>query len=380
LVFLRRGQLLAVGFDTERLEVRGTPKALLDGVAQALTGSLGRDLSGAGQFAIAPTGTLAWIPGQEDLSYRDGALVTVDRHGQVVPLAAPVRSYVPRVYVSPDGRRLAVGIRTLTDQGLWSYDLGRGTLTALNTEGESLWPAWSPDGQLLVFGWLKEGRRSLATQSADGASPPKVLLADGMAPSSWHRDGQQLVGASQYFGVARDILIVTLGNGDARVRPLFQTPHTESGPVFSRDGRWLAYASNVSKRFEVYVRPYPGPGPAEQVSVDGGESPVWNPNGRELFFISPPNQAGKRLMMAVDFEAGSPPRLSRPKRLFEFDQLDIPLACTPVRCYDVAPDGQRFYAVQYRTPPPPPVVTHINLIQNWFEELKAKVPAGGQAK
>jgi len=379
LVFLRRGQLLAVGFDAERLEVRGPPKALLDGVAQALTGSHGRDLSGAGQFAIAPTGTLAWIPGQEELSYRDSALVNLDRHGQVTPLHAPVHSYGPTVRVSPDGRRLAAFIRTLTDSGLWSYDLGRGTLTTLNTEGESLYPAWSPDGQLLVFQWLKEGRRSLATQSADGASPPKVPLADGMIPSSWHRDGQQLVGVSQ-SGVARDILIVTLGNGDARVRPLFQTPHTELGPVFSRDGRWLAYASNVSKRFEVYVRPYPGPGPAEQVSVDGGESPAWNLNGRELFFVSPPNQAGKPSMMAVDFEAGSPPRLGRPKRLFEFDQLNIPLACSAVRCYDVAPDGQRFYAVQYRTPPPPPVVTHINLIQNWFEELKAKVPTGGQAK
>jgi hypothetical protein len=85
-------------------------------------------------------------------------------------------------------------------------------------------------------------------------------------------------------------------------------------------------------------------------------------------------------MMAVDFEPGSRPRIGHPRSLFEFDPRDLALACTPLRCYDVAPDGQRFYARQARNPPPPPVVTHINLVQNWFEELKAKVPTSGQAK
>jgi len=101
-------------------------------------------------------------------------------------------------------------------------------------------------------------------------------------------------------------------------------------------------------------------------------------------------------MMAVDFAAGSPPplgsahgglsrvegpRIGRPRTLFEFDGLrDLNFDCFPSRCYDVAPDGQRFYATQSLTPPPRPVVTQINLILNWFEELKAKVPATGQVK
>jgi serine/threonine-protein kinase len=151
-------------------------------------------------------------------------------------------------------------------------------------------------------------------------------------------------------------------------------------PTFSPDGRWLAYGSNVSGRNELYVRPYPGPGPAELVSIDGALSPVWRPDGNGLFFLSPATPAGKRSMMAVDFAAGSPPRIGRPWPLFEFDPSDLKLACAPVRCYDVAPDGQHFYGVRAQSPPPPPVVTHINLIQNWFEELKAKVPTGGQAK
>ncbi len=93
------------------------------------------------------------------------------------------------------------------------------------------------------------------------------------------------------------------------------------------------------------MRPYPPAGASEQVSVDGGGSPAWNPAGHELMFVSPPNPAGKWRMMAVDFAAGSPPRIGRPRVLFEIPQ-GLDFACSPTRCYDVAPDGQRFYAIQ----------------------------------
>ena len=110
------------------------------------------------------------------------------------------------------------------------------------------------------------------------------------------------------------------------------------------------------------------------VSLAGGEEARWNPNGKELFFLSPQNMAGRQAMMAVEFQAGSPPRIGRPKLLFEFDPNDLLLVCDPVRCYDVAPGGQHFFAVQRRPGPPTQPVTHVSLIQNWFEELKAKVP------
>jgi hypothetical protein len=139
---------------------------------------------------------------------------------------------------------------------------------------------------------------------------------------------------------------------------------------------WLAYGSNLSGRFELYVRPYPATGPAESVSLEGGGNPAWHPNGRELFFVSSPDATGTRRMMVADFTSGLPPRIGRPRPLFAFNQLDLDLACSPVRCYDVAPDGQRFYAVQSRALPPRPVITHITLALNWVEELKAKVPTG----
>jgi serine/threonine-protein kinase len=372
LVFLRRGVLFAVPFDVERLEVRGTPVAVLDTVAQALTSLNPLDITGAGQFAIAATGTLAWVPGPV-VPYPDAALVTVDRRGQVSPLPAPVRSYGPATRVSPDGRRLAVIVRTLTETGVWVYDVGRGTLTVLAGGGEAMWPIWSPDGRRLVFPWLTHGRLSLAVQPADGTARPQVLMLGDLTASSFTPDGRQVAAVRD----SQDIVMMTVEPGQTRVQPVTQTPQqSERWPAFSPDGRWLAYGSDVSRRFEVYVRPYPGPGATEPVSIEGGNNPAWHPNGRELFFVSLADPAGKRRMMAVEFAPGSPPRIGRPRPLFAFDPRLLTFACTPVRCYDVAADGQRFYVTQTRTPPPPPVVTHINLILNWFEELKAKVPTG----
>jgi len=393
LVFLRRGQLFAVPFDTERLEKLGPDVPVLDAVAQSLTAGNNHDVTGAGQFAVSATGTLAWVSGPV-VPYADLALVTVDRRGQVTQLpAAPVRSYGPALRLSPDGRQLVMVIFTLTERGVWVYDLSREMLTPLplTLGSEAYGPQWFPDGRRIAFGWLKDGRRSLAVQPADRTAPPRVLVAGEFYASSFTPDGRQLAASRGGEG----IVMVSVEDRQARVQSLIETSHTIAGAEFSPDGRWLAYASNVSGRFEVYVRPHPGPGATEPVSVEGGRNPAWNRKGGELFFLSVPDPSGTRRMMAVDFVPGSPPplgsargglsavegpRIGRPRVLFEFDGLrGLNFACIPSRCYDVALDGQRFYATQSAAPPPPPVVTHINLIQNWFEELKAKVP-GGQGK
>ena len=214
-----------------------------------------RDVTGAGQFAIAATGTLSWLP-DPVAPYEESALVMVDRRGQVSPLSAPLRAYGAAVRLSPDGRRLAVTVQTLTEVGVWIYDLGRGTVTPLSASGESFNPVWSPDGRSLVFSWFKDGRWSLASQPVDEAAAPQVLLPGQVEPSSWTRDGRQLALATVDSG---DLVIATVENGRATAQPLTQTPATEQWPEFA-DGRWLAYGSDVSGRFEVYVRPYPGPG------------------------------------------------------------------------------------------------------------------------
>jgi serine/threonine-protein kinase len=371
LVFLRRGTLFAVPFAVEALEVGGPAVAVLDAVAQAMVSGHGANVTGAGQFDVSPTGTLAWIRAPIT-PHQECELVAVDRRGQPARLPGPVRAYTPSVRLSPDGRLLAVTVYALSDVGLWLHDLDRGSSRLLAGGGEAQFPVWFPDGRRLALNWLKDGRQSLAMQSADATAPPQVLLEDSPHPSSWTPDGRRL--AAERRG---DIVIVSLDDGKASARPLFETAHGELWPEFSPDGRWLAYGSDVSGRDEVYVRPYPGPGVPEQVSIDGGGHPAWNPSGKELFFVSPANAAGRRSMMAADIATAPFLGVGRPKALFDFDPTTLGLACVPVRCYDVSPDGQRFFTT--RTLPAPPVtpVTHINLILNWFEELKAKVPAGG---
>jgi len=364
--------LFAVPFDAERLEKRGPEVPVLDTVAQALTDGHWDDVTGAGQFAVAVTGALAWVAGPV-APYPDKAPVTVDRRGQVARSPeAPVRSYGPSVRLSPDGRQLVMVIFTLTERAVWVYDLSRETLRKLTPDGEAYGPIWFPDGRRVAFGWLKDGRRSLAVQPADGTAPPRVLVAGELNPSFFTPDGRQLAASRG----EDDTVLVTVEEGQARVQPLIETPQTGGSADLSPDGRWLAYASNVSGQFEVYVRPYPGPGAPEPVSKEGGRSPAWNPKGGELFFVSLFNAAVDReaRMMAVDFAPGSPPRIGRPHVVFEYAPRDVQFDCIPKRCYDVAPDGQRFYVMQSPTPQPRSVVTHISLVFNWFEELKAKVP------
>lgn len=192
-MFLRRGTLFAVKFDVGRVEVQGAPEAVLDNVAQALTAGNSGDVTGAGQFAVAPTGALAWIRGPVN-PYPNTVIAAVDRRGQVTPLPGDPRSHGPQLRVSPDGRRLAMQVRDLTNVGLWLYDFGRETATPLVTGGEVSWHVWSPDGRRLAFSWLEDGQESLAVQPDVDSLRPKPLLAGEFYPSSWTRDGRQLVG------------------------------------------------------------------------------------------------------------------------------------------------------------------------------------------
>jgi eukaryotic-like serine/threonine-protein kinase len=154
-----------------------------------------------------------------------------------------------------------------------------------------------------------------------------------------------------------------------------------SSAEFSPNGRWIAYHTEESGQSEVFVQPFPGPGPRVQVSTQGGWNPAWNPNGSELFFLAPASgSAGgstpKQRMMVVAVHEAPALTLGAPRQLFEFTDWKEFLSCDPTRCYDVAPDGQRFFVVQYRKLADAPPTTHINLIVNWLEELKQKVPTG----
>ncbi len=377
LVFLRRGVLFAVTFDTARLEILGEPVPLVDGIAQALTGNTA-NMSGAGQFAVSDDGSLAFVAGGMP-SPAEGRLAAVDRRGGVTLLPAPPRSYVPVVRLSPSGQSLAVVVRSLTARGLWLYNMKRGTLSRLTREGEVLYPMWDAAGEHVAFTWMSEGIEQVAWLRADGSTAISPLAQDAGILASWSPDGRRFATVKTPWGTGPgddDIWVATLEGTEAALQPLIQTPHGEGWPEFSPDGDWLAYASDDSGRWEVYVQPLSGKGARTQVSVTGGRDPAWNPAGQELFFVTPPDavRPGTGQMMAVDIRTSPSLQLGSPRPLFSFRDQELMFDCTAVRCYDVAPDGQRFFVVQGGELSSPLPVTHIHLVQNWLEEVKARVP------
>jgi Tol biopolymer transport system component len=356
LLFLRRGTLFAVAFDRRRLELIGTPVPLLDGVAQALTSGFTGDISGAGQFSVAPNGSLAFLRGAAP-AYSERKIVTIDREGRVRPLNAPALSYQTHMAVSPDGHQLAVSTISVAERTLWVLDLRRGNLTRLTTGGEAMRPAWTPDGQRIAFWWLNEGRWQLAWVRADAVGPPEVLARGAGTPSSWSPDGRQLL-----LVQGGDIWVATVGSASTTLAPLFKSAQTEQWPVISPDGHWLAYGSDVSGRNEVYVQAFPGPGPRLQVSLGGGSSPAWNPAGRELFYVSPSGPDGRVSMMTVAVRFAPALAVGQPRLLFS---SDLPFVSTLTRPWSVSPDGTLFYTTEGLVTPRLPKVTQIELVQNW---------------
>jgi serine/threonine protein kinase len=352
LLFVRAGTLLAQPFDANRLELKGDAFPIAQGV-------LSSPNNGGAAVAVSENGVLAYrmVP-----SNAQTELVWVDRKGVEQPLPAPPHGYRnPRI--SPDGQRVAVTIDELGSQE-WILDIGRGTLTRLTFEGSyNGVMAWTPDGKRVAFGTDRAGPRNLFWQLADGSGKAERLTTNESAQSdvsgAWSPDGQTLAYESLVPGAGYDLWVYRLS--DHKTQPFLQTRFNEIAPRFSPDGRWLAYVSDESGRSEIYVQPYPGPGGKWQVSTDGGTEPVWARNG-ELFYRN-----GDK-MMAVETNTKSNFSADKPKLVFERRYATY----NTMPAYDVTPDGQRFLLAKTAGQGP----QEINIVLNWIEELKQKVPTG----
>jgi eukaryotic-like serine/threonine-protein kinase len=353
LVYSQGGNLMAVPFDSQRLAVTGAAVPVVEGVLQSR-------VNGEAQYSISGTGSLVYIPG--GVQSAQNRLVWVNRNGAEQPLAAPAHAYGSH-RISPDGRQIAVSI----DGQIWLYDLSRETLTRLTFEGNSnVNPVWTPDGKRIAFQSNKEGPVNIFWQLADGSGRLERLTTSEylQAAHSWSPDGQLLAFIEVNPTTKIDIWVLRLS--DHKAQPFLRTPFNEGGPRFSPDGRWLAYVSDESGRAEIYVQPYPGPGGKWQISTEGGREPVWNPNGRELFYRS-----GDK-MMAVDVTTQPSFTAGKPRVLFKGQY--VPTVTTPAN-YDVSPDGQRFLMLK-PVEQAEAAATQISVVQNWFEELKQRVPTG----
>jgi serine/threonine-protein kinase len=368
LIFMRTGTLFAAPFDPATLEVRGEPAALIAGVAQALLSATSGNIIGAGQFVVAPSGSLAYISGSVG-SYPDARLVSVDRAGRVKPLSAPPRAY-RHVRVSPQGDRLAVTVASLAGHSVWVFDIGRGVLTKLPGQGDVAWTGWTADGNRILLDEFENGTRRLSWQQADGTTLP-VRLAERLTPASCSPDGREIVGVKD-----EDLWTLVVQDPAGAPRPLVQTPAAERAPALSPDGRWLAFESNASGRFEVYLQPYPGPGTRVQVSLDGGSNPAWHPSGRELFFLTSTDDPGPSQLNVVTITPGTFLKVGQPRKLFEFGP-DLDVKAFPLRGYDVSADGESFFTRQETVGTAAPPVTHVHLVLNWLDEVKARLAGSG---
>ena len=366
IVFSRVGALLAVPFDLERLEQTGDPVTVVESILM--------EPGGAAHFTLSDDGSLAYVPG--GMLVPDRKLVWVNRHGEVDPLPAEAREYT-NPSLSPDGQRVAVSIREGSNYDVWVSEVARGTLTRLTSQpGEDHAPIWTPDGKQVTFaadvkGEGPAGPPALWWRPADGSGPQEPLLENEepevTMPTSWSPDGQTLAFTDRITSVAgHDIWMLPL-EGEQKPWAFLDTEFEETGAMFSPNGRWLAYMSNETGRFEVYIQPFSVSGPrgTKQISVGGGTEPLWGPDGRELFYRN-----GDK-MMAVAIETESDPELSVGTPALLFEGRFLPGPNWARRNYDISPDGQRFLMIQREQDLVP---TEIIVILNWFEELKRLVP------
>jgi len=358
LLYPRAGGLTAVGFDLDRLETVGQPFPILEDVYA------GPGLKGVGQgaFSVSDTGVLAYVPGGAPAA--ETRLVWVDREGRSTPLAADPGSYEwPRL--SPDGSRVAVTDRTADGAiDIWVLGVERGTRSRLTGGGNNILATWAPGGEAVFFGWHQGGPGGLNIyrKPVDGAGEAEQVLVreHPLFPMDITADGRSLLFVEWNPKTARDIWTMTL-EGDRRAEPVLVTPFDEYRPMLSPDGRWLAYVSDESGRYEVYVQSWPEGASRALLSAHGGTGPAWSADGTELFY-----QNGEA-MMAVPVESGTSFSTGTPELLFEGS---FKLGAYGSLSYDVSTDG-RFLMMERSQEA---TADRLHVVLDWFEELKRLAP------
>jgi serine/threonine-protein kinase len=376
LLFGRGNRVFAETFDPDRLVVTGSPVPVLDGVATTA------DTAPGMHVAVSSFGTLIYLPGSVMGATSSSRLVLVARDGTPSALAEITgMTWFPRF--SPDGSRIAYGVSPGTDLGtdadLWVLDVARAARTRVTFTGNNrFYPIWTRDGRRLTFADGVGPTNRLLWTLADGSGKPETLLDVGTRryPTSWAPDGRTLAfyqgSAGGGTNNSRDLWMLHLDGDKPTTVPFVETPFEERGAIFSPDGRWVAYVSDKSGQNDVYARPYPGPSGEVTVSVGGGQEPVWAPSGRELFY----RHDGKLLTVAIE-ERGTSLTVGSPSRVLDDSyRLDTGGAQGEVANYDISPNGQRFVMVEEPKLPRgvAPPATRLQVVLNWFEELKARVP------
>jgi DNA-binding winged helix-turn-helix (wHTH) protein/Tol biopolymer transport system component len=374
LAYTLRDTVFGVQFDPVDLRMTGVPVPVVEGVRR-----LGNAFGAAAQFGVSSTGVLAYVEAAKSPP-AGRTLVWVDRRGREEAIPADRRAYIyPRI--SPDGKRLALDIHG-DNRDIWVWDFSRQLLTPVTTDpGRDVAPVWTHDGQRLVFLSQRTGIEYLFWQPADGSGTAE-RLSDGLkvrGADTATPDGRWLIVREGDGKGTFDLALLELPVGPgwkptSATKPLVRSSSLESNAEVSRDRRWLAYQSNISGSLEVYLRPFADLDERRwQVSSGGGTEPLWSSESRELFYRSP---SGAVMRVSIDPQSTTPP--GTPTKLFDAKSHALggrgEFAELRRRTYDVSLDGRRFLMIkngnaQTTSATPERIV----LVQNWFEELKAKL-------
>jgi Tol biopolymer transport system component len=341
LLWVQKNTLVARHFDAAGATLSGDPVPLAQPVASGY--------AVAGAFSVSRTGLIAW---RTDLHARRQFVWFTRSGANTGVLGDPDDFNILYPELSPDGRRVALNRGSGGASDIWLTD---GARSARFTFGASdnRFAIWSKDGSRLAFASNRNGTYDLYVKRTDGSGSEDLLLAtpEVKIPDSWSPDGRFLLYSSAQN--AGDLMVLPLG-GNRKPYPFLSTPFSEGVGAFSPDGKWIAYQSNESGRFEVYVRPFPGPGGESQISANGGESPRWKADGKEVFYVAPGNHM---MGVAISEQAGSLVT-GQPVFLFSATTQVMPLGRPS---YDVAPDGRFLLDVDLTDTSRVP----ITLLQNW---------------
>jgi len=367
-LFGRDGLLYAAPFDVERLTLTGTPVPVLEGVAMFSSPGETNTAAGNVYYCLASDGTLVFSPREARLPQR--TLVWVDRQGGRIPIATRQMSYLTAT-LSPDGTRLAANVDTGpgTPGNRLLLDIRREAWTKVPLEGEDTLVgatvmSWMPDGRRLLLTATSESERRLVLVQADNPGPAEELHVGEAQLAVPAPDGRGILFCAQPAPAQWDIWRLPL-EGPRQLEPFLVTPVLEVSPSFSPDGRLVAYRSHESGRSEIYVRPYPGPGPRHLVSTHGGNMPLWSRDGREIFFVSGGASMSAAVRTAPTFASEAP------RKLFDLPEEIL----WGFGFYDVSPDGQRFVMIEKDPFELRPL--GLVIVPNWTAELEARMAAAG---
>ena len=353
-VFMQAGTLVARRLDLAGRVLTGDPVPLAERV--------GVDSLANGGFAVSAAGAVAYRVGGGG----SRQLTWVDRTGKAVGVAGEPDENAPRYpELSPDGRRVAMDRTVQGNIDIWVRDLLRGGLTRLSFDAMGdVMPAWSPDGRRIAFTSSRTGINALYVKPADGSGAEQQLLDSPhtRVPQDWSRDGRWLLYYEAHPTTGRDLWAVDMTRPDHTPRVVANTPAEEVLAQVSPDGRWVAFQTNESGRFEVVVQSFPDAGGKWQVSTDGGVAPRWRTDGKELYFLAPDAK-----MMAVPVTAaGTSFSAGTPVALFPTRIVDGGTLARSRPQYAVARDG----LFLINQPVADTTAAPITLILNWNPDAK----------